>query len=72
MSTASWPLRELRLRASGIELKLPSEAELDLLAELAADGVHDPEEMPFAWPWTDQPAEGRARSTRQASFVATG
>ena len=39
--------------------------ELDGLAELSKDGVHDPATMPFAVPWTDRPPMERARGVMQ-------
>lgn len=60
-----WPLFGLRLRTPRLELRIPRLDDLDALADVAAEGVHDPEEMPFAVPWTDaEPAE-RARGTVQ-------
>ena len=47
------PLYGLRLRTPRLELRLPTEAELVELYELAAAGIHPPEEMPFAFAWTD-------------------
>jgi RimJ/RimL family protein N-acetyltransferase len=47
------PLYALRVRTPRLELRLPTEAELVELYELAAAGVHPPDEMPFAVPWTD-------------------
>ena len=47
------PLFELRVRTPRLELRLPTEAELDELYELAAAGIHPPEEMPFGVAWTD-------------------
>ncbi len=41
------------LRTGDVELRLPDEADLLALADLAAQGVHDPEAMPFVTPWTD-------------------
>ncbi len=35
---------------------------LSTLADLAAEGIHDPAEMPFVEPWTDQPPAKLARS----------
>jgi RimJ/RimL family protein N-acetyltransferase len=55
----------LRLRTPRLELRLPLLEELDALAELAALGVHDPQEMPFLVPWTDAPAGERARGVMQ-------
>ena len=60
-----WPLYGLRLRTPRLELRLPALAELDALAQLSAEGVHDPGSMPFAVPWTDLPPAERARSVMQ-------
>jgi RimJ/RimL family protein N-acetyltransferase len=60
-----WPLFGLRLRTPRLELRLPSLADLDELAGLAAAGVHDPAVMPFGVPWTDVPPDERARSVLQ-------
>ncbi len=65
MSSAWWPLTDLRLRTPRLELRLPSETELDALASLAAAGVHDAAVQPFSVPWTDVPPADRARSTLQ-------
>jgi RimJ/RimL family protein N-acetyltransferase len=61
----NWPLFGLRLRTPRLELRLPSLADLDELASLAATGVHDPAVQPFAVPWTDVPPDQRARSVLQ-------
>ncbi|MEU1944652.1 GNAT family protein [Streptomyces sp. NPDC020125] len=60
-----WPLYGLRLRTPRLELRLPDLHLLDELAAVAADGVHDPAEMPFSIPWTDAPPEERGRSSFQ-------
>jgi RimJ/RimL family protein N-acetyltransferase len=65
MKLTHWPLQGLRLRTPRLELRLPGLAELDALAQLAADGVHDPGWMPFSVPWTDLPPAERARSVMQ-------
>jgi RimJ/RimL family protein N-acetyltransferase len=46
-------LWRIRVRTPRLELRLPTEDELDALYELAAAGIHPPEEMPFAVAWTD-------------------
>jgi RimJ/RimL family protein N-acetyltransferase len=46
-------LYELRLRTPRLELRLGSHDELVELARLAEQGVHPPEQMPFAIAWTD-------------------
>ena len=51
------PLYGLRLRTPRLELRLGSREELVALAELAREGVHPPEEMPFEVPWTDRAGE---------------
>ncbi len=48
-----WPLRHLVLRTPRLELRPDDDAGLDELIGAAYDGVHPPEEMPFARPWTD-------------------
>lgn len=60
-----WPLFDLRVRTSRLELRLPTTDELSELAELSVDGVHDPAFMPFLVPWTDEPPAQRARSVMQ-------
>ncbi|HEY9389863.1 MAG TPA: GNAT family protein [Mycobacteriales bacterium] len=63
--SAHWPLFGLRLRTPNLELRVPTPEDLEALADLAAEGVHDPAVMPFQVPWTDaEPAE-RARATIQ-------
>ncbi|MFI9230998.1 GNAT family N-acetyltransferase [Streptomyces rimosus] len=60
-----WPPYGIRIRTPRLELRLPDTALLDELAAVSADGVHDPAEMPFSVPWTDDSPEGRGRSTFQ-------
>jgi RimJ/RimL family protein N-acetyltransferase len=62
MLTTHFPLLGLRLRTRDLVLRLPEPAELAALADLAADGVHEPQTMPFTVPWTQQPPADRARS----------
>lgn len=50
--TDCWPLFGLRVVTSTIELRVPNDAELATLCELAAAGIHPPETMPFSVPWT--------------------
>jgi RimJ/RimL family protein N-acetyltransferase len=60
-----WPLYDLRLRTPRLELRLPSPDDLAALADLAADGVHDPGVQPFVVAWTDEDPAVRARSVLQ-------
>jgi RimJ/RimL family protein N-acetyltransferase len=43
----------LRLRTPRLVLRLGERAELEALAHVASAGIHPPDEMPFAVPWTD-------------------
>jgi len=60
-----WPLAGLRLATPRLELRMPTDDDLEDLASLAAAGVHDPQVQPFAVPWTDAAPADRARSTLQ-------
>jgi RimJ/RimL family protein N-acetyltransferase len=62
----------LRLRTPILELRLPQPADLEALAELAADGVHDPRVQPFTVAWTDAAPEERARGTMQYHWSRWG
>jgi len=47
------PLFGVRIRTPRLELRLPTDDELVDLYLVAEAGVHPPDEMPFAVPWTD-------------------
>jgi RimJ/RimL family protein N-acetyltransferase len=57
------PVFRLRLRTERLELRLPDFDDLEQLAAAAADGIHDPDFMPFLVPWTAVPPRERARGT---------
>jgi RimJ/RimL family protein N-acetyltransferase len=61
--TELWPLFGLRLRTGDLELRLPTDDDVADLAELTREPLHDPDRMPFFFPWTDQPEERRVRET---------
>lgn len=65
MTSPHWPLTGLVLRTPRIELRWPALGDLDALAALAEEGIHDPAVQPFSEPWTDAPPADRARSTLQ-------
>ncbi|MFC6593342.1 GNAT family protein [Kitasatospora paranensis] len=67
-----WPLLGLRLNTPRLELRLPGDNELAELADLAAEGIHEPDRMPFLVPWTDLPAAERARSVVQHHWLRRG
>jgi RimJ/RimL family protein N-acetyltransferase len=58
-----WPLFDLVVRTPRLELRLPREDEFEALIDLADQGIHDPETMPFFIPWTDLEPQQRARET---------
>lgn len=72
MLTDHFPLVGLRLTTPRLELRLPTPEELGALASLAAEGIHDPDVMPFSQPWTDQPPADRARSVIQHHWLRLG
>jgi RimJ/RimL family protein N-acetyltransferase len=51
-----WPIFDLRIRTSRLELRAPTDEDLVALLDVARAGVHDPERMPFAIAWTDLPS----------------
>jgi RimJ/RimL family protein N-acetyltransferase len=67
-----FPLAGLRLTTPRLELRLPSSEELALLAEVAAEGIHSPDVMPFFVPWTDQSSEEVARGVIQHHWLRLG
>jgi RimJ/RimL family protein N-acetyltransferase len=52
MGNAHWPLFDLEVRTPDVTLRYPDDDTLVALVRLAAEGVHDPDDMPFAVPWT--------------------
>ncbi|SNT35576.1 Protein N-acetyltransferase, RimJ/RimL family [Actinomadura meyerae] len=67
-----FPLLGLRLRTPRLELRLPSPEELGALADAAVEGVHAPDTMPFAVPWTDRPPADIARGVVQHHWETLG
>jgi len=60
-----WPLRHLVLRTPRLELRPDDDAGLLELAEVAHQGVHPADEMPFGQPWTDADPADLGRNTVQ-------
>jgi RimJ/RimL family protein N-acetyltransferase len=52
-----WPCFGLRIRSGPLELSVIRDGDIAALVDLAEDGIHDPDQMPFAFPWT-QPPDG--------------
>lgn len=60
-----WPLRNLVLRTPRLELRPDDDDGLFELVEVAYGGVHPPEQMPFAVPWTDADPRYMGRGSLQ-------
>ena len=60
--SALWPLTDLRVVSGDLELRYLDDALLFELAELAGEGVHAPDAMPFTFPWTRGTPQETARS----------
>jgi RimJ/RimL family protein N-acetyltransferase len=63
------PLWELRIRAPHVELRLPTDEELDELYAVAETGIHPPEEMPFGVAWTDDLQPGVFAEFHRAAWT---
>lgn len=59
------PALGLRVTAGDLELRGVTDDLVVELADLAARGIHDPERMPFSFPWTDAAPEEFHRSFGQ-------
>jgi RimJ/RimL family protein N-acetyltransferase len=53
MPHAHWPLFDLVVRTPRLTLRYLDDTLAAELATLAAAGIHDPDTMPFLFPWTD-------------------
>ncbi len=60
-----WPMFDLVVRTPRLVVRLPTDEPLVALAALAAGGIHAPETMPFAVPWTDAPSPRLERAALQ-------
>ncbi len=60
-----WPLRHLVLRTPRLELRPDDDAGLLELVDVAYQGVHPPERMPFGQPWTDADPADLGRNSMQ-------
>jgi RimJ/RimL family protein N-acetyltransferase len=64
-ATTALPLLGLRLTAGPLELRGITDDLLGPLADLAIEGIHAPDAMPFSTPWTLVPAEELPRNSAQ-------
>jgi RimJ/RimL family protein N-acetyltransferase len=59
------PLLGLRITAGPVELRGITDDLLGPLAQLAIDGIHDPDSMPFTFPWSLTEARDMPRNVAQ-------
>lgn len=57
-----WPLFRLRLRTPRLELRVVRDDDLGPLVDVVLAGIHEPDVMPFAVPWTDADPEDLRRN----------
>ena len=60
-----WPLFQLRIETPRLILSYPTDADLNALNAVVDRGIHDPDVMPFAIPWTDDPPDIRPKNSLQ-------
>ena len=65
MSHPHWPLFDLEVRTPRLTLRYIDDELADELATLAASGIHDPDWMPFAMPWSKLPSPELERQALQ-------
>ncbi len=70
--THHWPLFDLVIETPLVLLRVPNEAELTQLADVAAAGVHEPGQQPFLHPWTEGSGDDRARNVLQSHWRKLG
>ena len=68
MDATIWPFAALRITTPRLELRHPDDDDLFALADLAAEGIHDEDSMPFSEPWTRLEPSDRARSVVQYAW----
>jgi RimJ/RimL family protein N-acetyltransferase len=57
-----WPLFGLRVSSGPLELRAIRDADIPALVDLAERGIHDPDAMPFSFPWSTAPAAELGRN----------
>lgn len=68
MDATIWPFAALRVTTPRLVLRYPDDDDLVALAHLAADGIHDPDTMPFSVPWTRAESPELERNALQHSW----
>jgi RimJ/RimL family protein N-acetyltransferase len=57
-----WPQFALHIASGPLELSAVRDRDIPYLVDLAEKGIHDPESMPFLFPWTAAPRPELARN----------
>ena len=60
-----WPLFGLRVRCGPLEMRPVQDADLPEVLAVVQGGIHEPERMPFYYPWTDATGDELVRNTLQ-------
>jgi RimJ/RimL family protein N-acetyltransferase len=58
-----WPLFGLRVMCGPLELRVVQDSDIPVLVDLAERGIHDPDAMPFLFPWSTAPIDELGRNT---------
>ena len=66
---AAWPLFGLRIRSEHLVLRLTTDDEILALIDVARDGIHPPDEMPFGVAWSLLPSPEFERSSVQHHWL---
>ena len=53
---SAWPPFGLRIRSERLVLRLPTDADITALIDVARAGIHPPDEMPFGIAWSTAPS----------------
>lgn len=65
-----WPLFDLQLRTPRLVLRPIRDEDLPGLIEATLAGIHEPDDMPFAMPWTREAPEAIACNTAQNVWLS--
>jgi RimJ/RimL family protein N-acetyltransferase len=72
MTHPLWPLFDLSIKSSRLELRLPTDDEIAALAAVGRAGIHAPDEMPFPVPWTTLPSPAFEHGFAQHHWTTRG
>lgn len=57
-----WAPFALRVRCGPLELRAVTDADIPAITDLVLAGIHDPDKMPFVFPWSTAPAADLPRN----------